>query len=95
MNYAAPANVEKAKAEILHLLGCDPSRNRFWRRAKARPRRRRNFTSRYPAAGKILRPPDTSAQPTAALILTLLYNDYKGVIASVKVVDGEIKKKRR
>ena len=82
------ANVEKTKAEIIHLLGCKPEEI--------------ILASGKTGVGveeilqavieRLAPPPDTSAEPTRALIFDSMYNDYKGVIASVKIVDGELKK---
>ncbi len=40
-------------------------------------------------------PPDQSARPVRALIFDSAYDDYRGVVASVRVIDGAIKKNDR
>ncbi|MEK7131348.1 MAG: GTP-binding protein, partial [Patescibacteria group bacterium] len=82
------ANVEKTKAEILHLLGCGPEEIIL-----ASGKTGQGVEEILKAViDRLNPPPDTSDKPTRALIFDSVYNDYKGVIASVKVVDGELKK---
>src|SRR3989344_4665435 len=82
------ANVEKTKAEILHLLGCKPEEIIL-----ASGKTGQGVEEILKAViERLTPPPDTSDKPTRALIFDSVYNDYKGVIASVKVVDGELKK---
>lgn len=82
------ANVEKTKAEILHLLGCKPEEIIL-----ASGKTGQGVEEICQAiVTRLTPPPDTSNQPTRALIFDSVYNDYKGVIASVRVVDGELKK---
>ncbi|MFA5174981.1 MAG: translation elongation factor 4 [Patescibacteria group bacterium] len=82
------ADVKKTKAEIIHLLGCKEEEILL--------------TSAKTGEGvdKILQtvielvppPTDNSSAPPRALIFDSEYNDYKGVVASVRIVDGELKK---
>mgnify|MGYP001608503540 FL=1 len=82
------ANVEKTKAEIIHLLGCKPEEIIL-----ASGKTGQGVEEILKAiVERLTPPPDTSAQPTRALIFDSVYNDYKGVIASVRIVDGELKK---
>ncbi len=82
------ANVEKTKAEILHLLGCKPEEIIL-----ASGKTGQGVEDILKAIiERVTPPPDTSTQPTRALIFDSVYNDYKGVIASVRIVDGELKK---
>lgn len=82
------ANVEKTKAEILHLLGCKPEEIIL-----ASGKTGQGVEEIVKALiERLSPPPDTTNQPTRALIFDSVYNDYKGVIASVRVVDGELKK---
>jgi GTP-binding protein LepA len=37
-------------------------------------------------------PKDTADQPPRALIFDSMYNEYKGVVASIRIMDGELKK---
>lgn len=82
------ANVEKTKAEIIHLIGCDEKDI--------------ILASGKTGAGveeilkriveKVKPPVDTTHLPPRAMIFDSTYNEYKGVVASVRMVDGEIKK---
>ncbi len=82
------ANIEKTRAEIIHLLGCKPEEIIL-----ASGKTGQGVEDILKAViDRLSPPPDTSAEPTRALIFDSVYNDYKGVIASVKVVDGELKK---
>ena len=82
------ANVEKTKAEIIHLLGCAPEEIIL-----ASGKTGQGVEEILKAViDRLSPPPDTSTAPTRALIFDSVYNDYKGVIASVKVTDGELKK---
>jgi GTP-binding protein LepA len=82
------ANVEKTKAEILHLLGCDSSEIILasGKTGQGVEEIINSVITRMPP------PADTADKPTRALIFDSVSNDYKGVIASVKMVDGELKK---
>lgn len=82
------ANVEKTKAEIIHLLGCDEKDIILasGKTGQGVPELLEAIVNRIPS------PTDLSTNPPRALIFDSEYNDYKGVVASVRVVDGEIKK---
>ena len=82
------ANVEKTKAEIVHLLGCKPEEI-LLASGKTGQGVEEIINS---VIARIAPPADTTDMPTRALIFDSVYNDYKGVIASVKIVDGELKK---
>ena len=82
------ANVEKTRAEIIHLLGCKPE-DIILASAKTGqgvPEILQAVVERIPA------PKDTAAEKPRALIFDSEYNNYKGVVASVRMVDGELKK---
>jgi GTP-binding protein LepA len=82
------ANVEKAKAEIIHLLGCDEKDILL-----ASGRTGQGVEAILHAVIERVPPPeDHTAAPTRALIFDSMFNEYKGVVASVRVVDGELKK---
>jgi len=82
------ANVEKTKAEIIHLLGCAESDILL-----ASGKTGQGVAELLEEIVKRVPPPsDLSTNPPRALIFDSEYNDYKGVVASVRVVDGEIKK---
>jgi len=82
------ANIEKTKSEIIHLLGCDEDEI--------------ILASGKTGAGveeilktivdKIPPPNDLADKPPRALIFDSAYNEFKGVVASVRIMDGEIKK---
>ncbi len=82
------ANVEKTRDEILHLLGCKPEEIIL-----ASGKTGQGVDKILEAVIERIPPPayDTN-NPTRALIFDSVYNDYKGVIASVRVMDGELKK---
>ncbi len=82
------ANIEKTTDEILHLLGCKPEEIIL-----ASGKTGQGVDQILEAVIERIPPPthDTDT-PTRALIFDSVYNDYKGVIASVRVVDGQLKK---
>ncbi len=82
------ANVEKTTAEIVHLIGCDPSEIILasGKTGQGVPDILKAIVERVPA------PPDHSASPARALIFDSSFNEYKGVVASVRIVDGSFKK---
>lgn len=82
------ANVEKTKAEIIHLLGCKEE-DIILCSAKTGA----GVDKILETIVRLVPPPkDNSAEPARALIFDSSYNEYKGVVASVRMVDGEIKK---
>ena len=82
------ANIEKTRAEIVHLLGCKPEEIIL-----ASGKTGQGVENILQAIiDKVPPPTDTADKPTRALIFDSVYNDYKGVITSVRVVDGELKK---
>nr|MBP7927868.1 translation elongation factor 4 [Patescibacteria group bacterium] len=82
------ANIEKTRDEIIHLLGCKPEEIIL-----ASGKTGQGVENIVQAIiDKIPPPISTADKPTRALIFDSVYNDYKGVIASVRVVDGELKK---
>ncbi len=82
------ANVEKTTAEIVHLIGCDPSEIILasGKTGQGVPEILKAIVERVPA------PPDRSNNPARALIFDSAFNEYKGVVASVRIVDGSFKK---
>ncbi len=82
------ANVEKTTAEIVHLIGCKPSDIILasGKTGQGVPDILKAIVERVPA------PPDHSGAPARALIFDSSFNEYKGVVASVRVVDGSFKK---
>jgi len=82
------ANVEKTMHEIVHLTGCKPEDIILCsaKTGQGVPDILRAVTERISA------PAHTAEKTARALIFDSEYNDYKGVIASVRVMDGELKK---
>jgi len=82
------ANIAKTKEEIIHLLGCDEKDILL-----ASGKTGQGVEEILHAVIERVPPPtDNSAAPTRALIFDSTYDDYRGVVASVGVVDGELKK---
>lgn len=82
------ANVEKTKAEIIHLLGCDAKDIIL-----ASGRTGQGVEEILNAiVEKIPAPDDNASKPARALIFDSSYNEFKGVVASVRMMDGELKK---
>lgn len=82
------ANVEKTKEEIIHLIGCDEKDIIL-----ASGKTGQGVAEILKAVVELIPPPkDTCDNPPRALIFDSEYNEYKGVVASVRVVDGELKR---
>jgi GTP-binding protein LepA len=82
------ANVEKAQAEIIHLIGCDPSEIIL-----ASGKTGQGVMDILKAVvERVPPPPDHAGEPGRALIFDSAFNEFKGVVASVRVVDGSFKK---
>ncbi len=82
------AQVEKAKKEILHVLGCEPgdillASGKTGEGVQAVLER---VIERVPA------PTGDLEKPLRALIFDSVYDTYKGVVAFVKVVDGRVER---
>ncbi len=82
------ANVEKTRAEIIHLLGCE---NKDIILASGKTGQGVEEILRA-VIDRVPPPVDYSAKKPRALIFDSSYNEYKGVVASVRMVDGELKK---
>ena len=82
------ANIEKTKAEIIHLIGC--AENDIILASGKTGVGVEEILKRI--IEKVPPPNDTSELPPRAMIFDSTYNEYKGVVASVRMVDGEIKK---
>ncbi len=82
------ANIEKTKAEIIHLLGCREEEILLasGKTGQGVEKILNAVISRIPP------PADNTDKPARALIFDSEFNEYKGVVASVRVVDGELKK---
>ena len=82
------ANIEKTKAEIIHLLGCaeDEIILASGKTGQGVEEILKAIVKKIPA------PKDSANQAPRALIFDSSYNEFKGVVASVRMVDGELKK---
>ena len=82
------ADVEKTKAEIINLIGCDES-DILLASAKTGQGVPEILSA---VIERISTPKQDLNAKTRALIFDSVYNDYKGVVASVRIKDGELKK---
>ncbi|MFA6485778.1 MAG: translation elongation factor 4 [Candidatus Magasanikbacteria bacterium] len=82
------ANVEKTKAEIIHLLGCkeDEIILASGKTGSGVDEILRAVVERVPP------PQDNVSAPLRALIFDSSYDEYRGVVAAVRVTDGILKK---
>jgi len=84
----AIADIPKTKAEIIHLIGCKEEDIIL-----ASGKTGQGVEEILEAVIKRVPPPDDQGEATPrALIFDSEYNEYKGVVASVGMVDGELKK---
>ncbi len=84
----AIANVAKTKAEIIHLIGCHEEEIIL-----ASGKTGQGVDEILAAVIKRVPPPaDNSNRPPRALIFDSQFNEFKGVVTSIRVVDGEFKK---
>jgi len=82
------ADVPRVSAEIINLLGCDESDI-----LKISAKTGEGVTDVLDAVVARIAPPQGSVErPTRALIFDSYYDDYRGVILYMRVVDGTIKK---
>lgn len=82
------ANAEKTKEEIINLLGCEEKEI-----LSASGKTGQGVAAILEAViARVPPPPDNSGRAARALIFDSLFNEYKGVVASVRIVDGELKK---
>lgn len=82
------ADIKKTSAEIIHLLGCkeEDILHASGKTGQGVPELLDAVIARVPG------PRQTPDQPLRALIFDSFYDDYRGVVASVRVMDGEVKK---
>ena len=80
------ADPERAKAEIVHLLGCAPEDILFasGKTGAGVPEILERVVERVPP------PKGDAGRPLRALVFDSSYDDYKGVVAFVRVIDGAI-----
>lgn len=82
------ANVEKTKAEIIHLVGCDENEIIY-----ASGKTGQGVEEILKAVIDRLPPPvNYSDKKPRAMIFDSEFNEFKGVVASVRMTDGELKK---
>ena len=82
------ADVKKTEEEIIHLLGCKQEEI-----LHASAKTGQGVEEILETVIKKIKPPkDNTAKLERALIFDSHYDDYRGVIASVRIVDGELKK---
>lgn len=82
------ADIDKTKAEIMHLIGCEQKEIIL-----ASGKTGQGVEEILKAIIERIPPPsDNINKPVRALIFDSEYNDFKGVIASIRIVDGELKK---
>lgn len=82
------ADIPKRMEELTHLLGCDTSEVLLvsGKTGKGVPELLEAIVERVP------KPKGNKDAPPRALVFDSVYNDYKGVVAYVRVVDGAFKK---
>ncbi len=82
------ADVEQVSEEIINLLGCDKSDI-----LKISAKTGEGVDKVLDAVTDRVKPPSgKSDQPTRALIFDSYYDDYRGVILYIRIVDGSVKK---
>jgi len=82
------ANIEKTKSEIIHLLGCQEEEI-----IMASGKTGQGVEEILQAVVKQIPPPsDFQSKSPRALIFDSSYNEFKGVVAAVRITDGELKK---
>lgn len=81
------SDLEKTTAEIIHLLGCDPSEilHTSGKTGQGVPELLDAIIERVPA-------PSEGVENVQGLIFDSFYDDYRGVIASVRMKGGTLKK---
>ena len=88
------AEIERTKKEIAHLLGCGEEKilEASGKTGQGVPEILNNIVERIPPpAGGAEKPASPAGWPLRALIFDSKYDLYKGVLAYVKIVDGEVK----
>ena len=82
------ADIKKTTAEIIHLIGCE-EKDILLASGKTGQGVKEILET---IIARVPPPAEHGNSPTRALIFDSEYNTYKGVVASVRVVDGELKK---
>jgi GTP-binding protein LepA len=85
------ADIEKTSQEIIKLLGCkkEDILTCSGKTGEGVEKLLQEVINRIPP------PPQNTDKPTRALVFDSFYDDYRGVIASIRMIDGEIKKKEQ
>ncbi len=89
------ADVEKVKKEIMHILGCQEEEILAvsGKTGEGVEELLQAIIEKVPAPkGKLIDYETGKPEPLRALIFDSVYDSYKGVLAYVRIVDGEIKK---
>ena len=83
------ADIKKSSEEIIKLTGCKEEEilTCSGKTGEGVEKLLEEVIKRVPP------PAENSAKPTRALIFDSFYDDYRGVVASVRIIDGEISKK--
>jgi len=83
------ADIEKTTDEIIHLLGCkrEDILHCSGKTGEGVDKLLEEIIQRVPP------PKQTAQEPLRALVFDSFYDDYRGVVASVRIIDGEISKK--
>lgn len=81
------ADIEKSKAEIIHLLGCD-EKDILMCSGKTG----QGVVELLDTVVERIPSPKSGGDTARALIFDSSYDDYRGVVASVRMVDGALKK---
>lgn len=82
------ADIEKTTDEIIHLLGCkrEDILHCSGKTGEGVEKLLEEIIQRVPP------PKQTAQEPLRALVFDSFYDDYRGVVASIRIVDGELKK---
>jgi len=85
------ADIEKSKAELIHLLGCDENEilTCSGKTGMGVPELLDAVIERVPG------PVETLPGSTRALIFDSFYDEYKGIVASIRIKDGQLKKNQK
>ncbi|HLD31667.1 MAG TPA: translation elongation factor 4 [Patescibacteria group bacterium] len=87
----ANADIDKVKAEIIHLLGCR-EQDIILCSAKTGQGVAELLTA---VIAQVPPPVAKTSEPLQALIFDSFYDDFRGVVASIRVLAGELKEKQR
>ena len=88
------ADVDKVKKEVIHILGCKEEEilTVSGKTGEGVKKLLETIIERVPAPKGKIKDEDGRDEPLRALIFDSVYDSYKGVLAYVRIIDGEIKK---